>query len=243
MTRLLALRTTLLTSFTLLLCSSIVDAQDSDATAGENRTVLLDELNSIATSINELSAEKKVDESSKAKPSQATKQPDSTMPQARPGERVTNPDHEILNSDTKLGGVAITGTSPTDFGYLGPGDMRTHLWNGHASELINSGITENKLMAMTVAEVQKWHNHFHGAEGSPDHPHDDGEHGNVDTIVQHSTMPLSPTYVDDAFNGTFIGETIVYEDFEYDSSGYPQSDYGQSEIIYEQGFIVEGYAP
>ena len=126
MTHLLALRTTLLTSFTLLLCSSIVGAQDSDAIADENRAVLLDELNSIATSINELSVEKKVDEPSEAKPSeaepgqakpsQATKQPDSTMPQARPGERVTNPDHEILNSDTKLGGVAITGSSPTDYG-------------------------------------------------------------------------------------------------------------------------------
>ena len=230
-----AIRTLLLTSFTLLLHNSIVCGQDLAVPAVENQSVPASDSESTAISTKAmpakaLPAEKNVENSNAVK-----KQSGSEIKQARPGERVTNPDHSILNLDTTLGGVAVNGTDPNDYGYLGPGDMRTHLWNAHSKALIENGITENKLFAMTVPEVQKWHNHFHGVEGSPEHPHEDHEDGNIATAEQ-STMPTSPTYGDDPFN-----ETIIYENYGYDNAEYPQSIYSQPEIIYDQGVILEGY--
>lgn len=229
MTQSVALRTTLITSFTLLACNAIVCAQDGFTAVAEDGSVLIGVVEPVTTSTNEMPAEQNVDQSDSA-----DEQPGSPIAQAQPGERVTNPNHLILNLDTMLGGVEIKGTSSRDYGYLGPGDMRTHLWNGHANELIENGITENKLMAMTVPEVQKWHNYFHGAEGSPEHSHDDDEHSHLDTIVQQPAMPSSLTYVDESGYGT-----VVYEAFDYDISEYPQSVYDQSEIIYEDGVIFE----
>ena len=223
MTHAPAIRTTLMTSFTLLLCNSIVCAQDGIPTVVENGSVVVSESESIATSTNVILVEEVVDETNLAK-----KQTGSEVAQARPGERVSNPDHLILNFDTTLGGGEVRGTGPNDYGYMGPGDMRTHLWNGHSKELIENGITEYKLMAMAVPEVQKWHNHFHGVEGSPEHPHDDEEQGHLKTIVQQS--PSATYYVDDQVHGTSA----------YENSGYLQSVYGQPEIIYEQGVIIQG---
>lgn len=57
-----------------------------------------------------------------------------------------------------------------DVGYTGPGDMRTHLWRDHASDLQGSGISHETLMSMPMESVQKWHNYFHGTEDSPAHP-------------------------------------------------------------------------
>ena len=195
-----AIRTTLITSFTILLCNSIVCAQDGSTPAKKQRS--------------------------------------SAIEQARPGERVSNPDHLILNRDTTLGGGAVKITTLNDFGYEGPGDMRTHLWNGHARELIENGFTEHKVMAMTAAEAQKWHNHFHGAEGSPEHHEDDGEQSHLNTIVQQPTTPLSPTYANAPVYGT-----IVYGNSEYNHSGYPQSVNSQPGIVYEQGVIIQGSTP
>ena len=232
MTQAVAIRTSL---FTLLLCNSIVNAQDVVPTVVENPSVPVVESESIATPIEVLSVEKNAIESNPTKKQPGSKQLGSEFPQARPGERVTNPAHEILNLDTKLGGVEIKGEKFTDFGYLGPGDMRTHLWNAHSKELIENGITEFKLMAMTAPEVQKWHNYFHGVEGSPEHPHDD--HDQNDTIVQPSTMPLSPTYVYDPVYGTVIdGSYGYYPEF-------PQSVIGQPGIVYEQGVIIQESTP
>ena len=227
MTQVVAIRTALITSFTLLLCNSIVCAQEGFPT-------VVGESNATPAAVS--SAEKNVD---KSNPAQT--QLDSAIPQARPGERVSNPDHLILNSDTTLGGGETEITSLNDFSYLGPGDMRTHLWNGHSRELTENGFTENKVMAMTATEAQKWHNHFHGAEGSPEHSDDDGEQIHLDTIiqlVQQPTMPLSPTYANAPIDGT-----IVYGNPEYDDSGYPQSVYAQPGIVYEQGVIIDGSIP
>ena len=203
MTHVATIRTTLFTSLALLVCNSIVFAQDDVPAALENQSVPVIESEPILTSPDVMPAAPEVDQVNLAE-----KQPGSDVNQARPGERVTNPAHEILNLDTKLGGVEIKGTKFTDFGYLGPGDMRTHLWNAHSTELIENGITEHKLMAMTVPEVQEWHNRFHGAEASADHPHEDGELGGQDAIAQQP-MTSSPIYGD----GTIVYEdgTIVYE--------------------------------
>ncbi|MDB4766099.1 hypothetical protein OAG71_00280 [bacterium] len=230
MTQAIAIRTTLFTFFALLLCSSIVSAEDDVAAIVGTLSAAVDESESGVTPTGVPSSEENIDKSDSAE-----KLKNSTTEQARPGERVSNPDHAILNSDTTLGGVEVNGPNPNDYGYLGPGDMRTHLWNGHSNELIENGITENKLMAMTVPEVQKWHNHFHGVEGSPEHPHEDGEHSHHDTIVQESEMSTSPTYVDDSFEGT-----IVYEYSEYGDSEYSEFAYGQPDVFYDQGVIVEG---
>ena len=59
------------------------------------------------------------------------------------------------------------GFGPNDVGYIGPGDMRTHLWNDHSSDLLANGITNATLMSMPMAKVQKWHNFFHGTEDQP----------------------------------------------------------------------------
>ena len=227
-----AIRTFLLTSFSLLVCTSIVFAQDAIPTVVKSRSVPLNELESAATSTKVMAAEKNVDQSKKVK-----KQSAATIEQARPGERVFNPAHLILNLDTTLGGVPVNGSGPNDFGYLGPGDMRTHLWNSHSTELIANGITEFKLMAMTVPEVQKWHNYFHGAEGSPENSHKDGEQDHFDTIVEHPTTTSSTTNIDDPVYGTIVYENSVLD------SGYLYSVDGQPEIIYEQGIIVEEYTP
>ena len=58
-----------------------------------------------------------------------------------------------------------------DWGYEGPGDMKTHLWEGHSDDLQRNGISHAKLMAMPMPLVQKWHNFFHGSEGSPEGQH------------------------------------------------------------------------
>jgi len=71
----------------------------------------------------------------------------------------------IQESDLQKGpdGVYI---SP-DYGYAGPGDMRTHLWNDHSADLKANGVSQEKLMSMPMATVQKWHNFFHGTQGRP----------------------------------------------------------------------------
>ena len=241
MSQAIAIRTTLFTSFTLLFFNSIVYAQ-ANVPVGirigvpkvvQKQLVPVIKSESIAAAPKMMPAKKKVDKSN-----QPTKQPSSAIQQARPGERVTNPAHAILNLDTTLGGVPINGTGPNDFGYMGPGDMRTHLWNSHAKELIANGITEYTLMAMAQTEVQKWHNHFHGVEGSPEHPHDDDHHGHLDASGQQPTMSSSATYVEDPVYGT-----IVIENSGYYNSGYPQTAYGQSEIIFEHGVIIQGATP
>ena len=230
MTR-VAILTTLLTPFTLLLCTSMLYAQEDVVAGSQNRFVPpIIQADVAAKSINVTSAGPNVDQLNRT-----YQQPGSEIPQARPGERVTNPAHGILNLDTTLGGVPVKGANSGDFGYIGPGDMRTHLWNSHAKELIENGITEFKLMAMTVPEVQQWHNHFHGMEGSPEHPHHDDDHGQLDSIDQKPTMS-TPTYVDDPIHGT-----IVYENPIYSASGYHQSVHGQPEIIYEQSAIIQEF--
>ena len=228
MTHAIAIRISFITSLTLLLCSSIVCAQDDVTAIVGDLSVPASESESMAKSTDKLSAEKSVDKSDSSE-----KQPSSETKQARPGERVTNPDHDILNSDTKLGGVEIKGEKLTDYGYLGPGDMRTHLWNGHSNELIENGITENKLMAMSVPEVQKWHNHFHGVDGSPEHDHVDGEHNDHETIAEQPVTNPSPIYADESGEGT-----IVYESSVYDDSGYSQPMYGEPENVYGGGVVV-----
>ncbi len=57
-----------------------------------------------------------------------------------------------------------------DVGYNGPGDMRTHLWRDHSSDLEENGISHETLMSMPIESVQKWHNYFHGTEHAPDSP-------------------------------------------------------------------------
>ena len=243
MTHTVAIRTVLLSSFTLLLCNSIVSAQ-AVAPVGipvgipVNVPGVIEDLPMpvIQSELPKPSPKVKSIKKSVNRSNQTKKQSSSEIKQARPGERVTNPDHEILNPDTKLGGVAINGTKPTDMGYLGPGDMRTHLWNGHSKELVANGITEYKLMAMTVPEVQKWHNYFHGVEGSPEH-HDDDEHGHQETIVQPS-IPPSPIYADETVYGTIVIENSMYNGFEYS-----QPIDGQFGIIYEPGVIIQGSTP
>ena len=54
-----------------------------------------------------------------------------------------------------------------NYGYEGPGDMRTHLWNDHGDELKANGVSEEQLNSMSMETVQKWHNFFHGTEGRP----------------------------------------------------------------------------
>ena len=54
-----------------------------------------------------------------------------------------------------------------NYGYSGPGDMRTHLWNDHANDLKANGVSRAQLDSMSMASVQKWHNFFHGTEGRP----------------------------------------------------------------------------
>ena len=238
MTQTVAIRITLITSFTLLLCNSIVWADDSVPADAKNRSVSVNISDTVATSTNEMSAEKKADKSASGK-----KQTSSETPQARPGERVTNPDHLILNPDTTLGGGEFNGPGINDYGYAGPGDMRTHLWNAHSKELIKNGITENKLMAMAVPEVQKWHNHFHGVEGSPEHPHDDHEQSDSSSLTEQSATTASPIYGGESVDGTIISGTIIYENSEYDNSGYPQPVYGESETFYEPGVIIQDSFP
>lgn len=57
-----------------------------------------------------------------------------------------------------------------DVGYDGPGDMRTHLWKDHSSDLQGNGISHETLMSMPLESVQKWHNYFHGTEAAPASP-------------------------------------------------------------------------
>lgn len=231
MTKALATSTTLMTFFTLLGCNALVFAQESVTTIIGTMTVMENDSEPLAPPTHLKSAQTNVDQSGPA-----VLPPRVTMPEARPGERVTNPEHGILNPDTKLGGVVVNGPNPNDYGYLGPGDMRTHLWNGHSSELIENGITENKLMAMTVPEVQKWHNYFHGAQSHPDH-HDDHDHAHaqVNTIIHQPEVLSTPSMIGGPAQGT-----IVYENSEYGNSVHPQFFNAQPEIIYEQGVIIEG---
>ena len=233
MTNSIAIRTTLTISFTLLLCNSIVQAQDDVPAVVENQTApTAKQVESLVPSTNVISTEKAVD-----KLQRAAKKPNPALPQVQPGERVTNPDHLILNLDTTLGGIEVKGTKPIDYGYKGPGDMRTHLWNAHSSELIANGITENRIMAMTVPEVQQWHNFFHGVEGSPEHHDDDDHASHASTIVQPTTGPASSFYFDELGNQIFI-----FENSEYVDPGFPQPEFEQPEIIYEGGFIIQGPA-
>ena len=232
MTYSFAIRNTLIISFALLACNSTVNAQDGVTAVAKTRPASVNESKSIVPSTNVMPAKKHVGKSNLVK-----KKPSSEVPQARPGERVSNPDHLILNSDTTLGGVLIKGSKLTDFGYLGPGDMRTHLWNGHSRELIENGITENKLMAMTVPEVQHWHNYFHGGEDSPEHAHDGDEQSHPSTIAQQPTSYSAITYAENPVDGT-----IAYENSGFVSSEYPQFQDGQPEIIYPQGTSTQSSA-
>lgn len=59
------------------------------------------------------------------------------------------------------------GFRPHDVGYIGPGNMRTHLWVEHSGDLARVGIDYNQVMAMPLDVAQQWHNHFHGTEGPP----------------------------------------------------------------------------
>ena len=61
------------------------------------------------------------------------------------------------------GGMLIS----KDYGYAGPGDMRTHLWAAHRNELQANGVSQAQLNSMPMSTVQKWHNFFHGSEGRP----------------------------------------------------------------------------
>jgi hypothetical protein len=54
-----------------------------------------------------------------------------------------------------------------DYGYSGPGDMRTHLWNDHQGEMSANGWTQAQVETMSLATAQKWHNYFHGTQGLP----------------------------------------------------------------------------
>ena len=54
-----------------------------------------------------------------------------------------------------------------NYGYSGPGDMRTHLWKDHANDLKANGVSRAQLDSMPMTSVQKWHNFFHGTEGRP----------------------------------------------------------------------------
>ena len=54
-----------------------------------------------------------------------------------------------------------------DYGYKGPGDMRTHLWKDHGEDLKANGVSKDQLEAMSMETVQKWHNFFHGTQGRP----------------------------------------------------------------------------
>ena len=237
MTQSATIRTSLIASIILLSSNSIAGAQVGlpvgVPVVVKNRLVPIIESESIAKPTKVMSATQSVDKSSGVKKEQGA-----AIPQARPGERVTNPAHGILNLDTTLGGVEVKGTKPTDYGYLGPGDMRTHLWNAHSQELIANGITEYKIMAMTVPEVQQWHNYFHGVEGSPEHPHDDDEQNHLDTSVQQPMMVPSPAYGDASIQGS-----NRYEDSGYYHLEYPQSVYNQPGIIYQQGEIVQEFSP
>jgi hypothetical protein len=49
-------------------------------------------------------------------------------------------------------------------GYAGPGDLRTHLWNDHSTDLQAIGISYNQLYAVSMDQIQQWHNQFHAAE-------------------------------------------------------------------------------
>lgn len=86
-----------------------------------------------------------------------------------------------------------------DVGYKGPGDMRTHLWRDHSSDLEENGISQESLMAMPMESVQKWHNYFHGTAGAPDDHESESEldHSvDADTVAEPATMaqpsPVSP---------------------------------------------------
>lgn len=59
------------------------------------------------------------------------------------------------------------GTQPHDIGYIGPGDMRTHLWREHGSDLSAAGMDYHRVMSLSAAAAQSWHNYFHGAESNP----------------------------------------------------------------------------
>ena len=54
-----------------------------------------------------------------------------------------------------------------DYGYEGPGDMRTHLWNDHKQEMMAYGFVRAQVESMSPETAQKWHNFFHGTEGLP----------------------------------------------------------------------------
>ena len=66
---------------------------------------------------------------------------------------------------SESGGIHIINPN---YGYSGPGDMRTHLWNDHADDLKANGISEEQLNSMPMEIVQKWHNFFHGTQGKPE---------------------------------------------------------------------------
>ncbi len=83
------------------------------------------------------------------------------------------PTETVSGELSEINGKVIysEGTMPPlvsrDYGYDGPGDMRTHLWNDHSSEMKQHGISHDQVMAMPMEKVQKWHNFFHGSEGKP----------------------------------------------------------------------------
>ena len=78
--------------------------------------------------------------------------------------------NDVVQSNFSQGTVVQGQSTPLvspDYGYDGPGDMRTHLWDHHASDLKSNGISQSQLNSMPMSTVQKWHNFFHGSEGRP----------------------------------------------------------------------------
>ena len=70
-----------------------------------------------------------------------------------------------LTTSDEFGGLPVI-VDP-NYGYKGPGDMRTHLWNDHHSEMSDNGFTEAQVLSMSLDTAQKWHNYFHGTQGLP----------------------------------------------------------------------------
>lgn len=243
MTKALTLLNRLIICLALTCCIPPASAQEAGPTLNGTVTVVFNESKPIATSTN---FKTKPTHDSGEQVSSSKTQPAPKSPQSRPGERVTNPEHLILNSDTKLGGVAVNGPNPNDHGYLGPGDMRTHLWNGHSRELIQNGITENKLMAMMQPEVQKWHNYFHHAGGHPEHDShpnhiSHADHNYQQPLPHHGSLgqqpapTTSPIYFDQPAEGI-----IVYGNSQFDQLPHYDHSVYAPETIAPQGVIIEG---
>ncbi len=81
------------------------------------------------------------------------------------GSEMIYADAAPLATSSEHGGLPVI-VDP-NYGYQGPGDMRTHLWNDHHSEMSDNGFTEAQVLSMSLDTAQKWHNYFHGTQGLP----------------------------------------------------------------------------